>query len=277
MDRDDRTRRGPGGGGQHGGRLGLPDRALQLFRQPAGHETAMSGQPSHPFDPIARQYEAVLDRALAPTGEGRAHFAQRRVAFLRECLERLGARCPRVLDFGCGDGATVPLLATLPGVESVTGVDPSPASLAVARERHGGPARRFLSPAEAETESAVFDLVYTNGVFHHIEPAQRPPTLAWIRERLKPGGWLAFWENNPWNPGVRWLMRRTPFDADARPLSAAESRRLIQAAGFRIERTDFWFLFPRVLRWLRWLERPLSPWPLGGQYQVLARKPSGAR
>ncbi|MCS7034896.1 MAG: class I SAM-dependent methyltransferase, partial [Phycisphaerae bacterium] len=89
----------------------------------------------------------------------------------------------------------------------------------------------------------------------------------------RPGGYFAFWENNPWNPGTRFIMSRCPFDDDAIPLSPLESRRRVRVAGFTVMRTDFLFIFPKVLGWLRWMERPLSRLPLGGQYQVLCRKP----
>lgn len=224
------------------------------------------------FDRVARDYEAALNRGLALTGESRDYFARQRIQFLQECLERVGARPRAVMDYGCGTGDTVPLLGALPGVERVVGVDVSEESLAVARERHTGEGRRFRLPSDLPAHpDEPFDLAYTNGVFHHIEPADRPAVLRWIAERLGPGGWLAFWENNPWNPGTRWIMRRVPFDADAQPLSAAAASRLLREAGFTVIRTDFLFIFPRLLRWMRWLERPLSRLPFGGQYQLLAR------
>jgi hypothetical protein len=68
-------------------------------------------------------------------------------------------------------------------------------------------------------------------------------------------------------------MHRIPFDRDAIPLTPPEARQLLQAGGFEILRTDFLFLFPRMLKWLRGLEAPLTRWPLGAQYQVLCRKP----
>ena len=47
---------------------------------------------------------------------------------------------------------------------------------------------------------------------------------------------------------------------------------LLRNSGFTIVRSDFLFIFPEFLN----LFRPLEPWvsklPLGGQYQVLARK-----
>jgi SAM-dependent methyltransferase len=117
------------------------------------------------------------------------------------------------------------------------------------------------------------DLAFCNGVFHHIPPAERAAAVAYLRAALRPGGVFALWENNPWNPGTRMVMRRIPFDRDAQTLSAPAARRLLRAGGFEIERTDFLFVFPRALRMLRPLERRLASAPLGAQYVVIARKP----
>ncbi len=69
-------------------------------------------------------------------------------------------------------------------------------------------------------------------------------------------------------------MAEWSFDRDAITPSYGEARRLLASGGFEILRTDFLFIFPRQLKWLRGLERPLCRLPLGGQYQVLCRKTS---
>jgi len=69
-------------------------------------------------------------------------------------------------------------------------------------------------------------------------------------------------------------MSRVAFDHDAITLNPRQSRRLVTAAGFEVLRTDYLFIFPRFLRWLRTLEPPLSSIPIGGQYELLCRKPS---
>jgi SAM-dependent methyltransferase len=116
------------------------------------------------------------------------------------------------------------------------------------------------------------DLVYCNGVFHHIPVAERKAAMRFIWRSLKPGGYFAFWENNPWNPGTRYIMNRVPFDRDAVMLSANQARELLRSAGFHVERTDYLFVFPRVLRKLRWIESHVSSLPFGAQYLVLSRK-----
>jgi SAM-dependent methyltransferase len=120
--------------------------------------------------------------------------------------------------------------------------------------------------------SGQFQLAYCNGVFHHIESERRADALSYLHRSLSPGGYFAFWENNPWNPGTRLVMRRIPFDRDAQLLSPPAARTLLARAGFEILSTDFLFIFPRALAELRPLEAALSRVPAGGQYMVLARK-----
>jgi SAM-dependent methyltransferase len=152
----------------------------------------------------------------------------------------------------------------------VIGVDQSPAMIALARARH--PWGTFDSISKLALGEPV-DAAYCNGVFHHISEGDRLDAARNVYDVLRPGGVFGFWENNPWNPGTRLVMRRIPFDRDAVLLSPPEARRLLRRAGFTILRTDHWFIFPWWLKVLRPLERLLSRLPIGGQYQILAQRP----
>jgi SAM-dependent methyltransferase len=226
------------------------------------------------FDAYAASYDDDLARGLAASGEDKAYYAAGRIRWLVRRLAGLGERTPmrRVLDFGCGDGASVPLLRGLPGTEQVMGVDVSAALLALARERHAGRGIAFAALDEAPPRGD-FDLAFTNGVFHHIPPAERGAALEYVRGALRPGGWFAFWENNPWNPGTRYIMSRVAFDRNAMTLAPPAGRRLLQEAGFAVRSVDTLFYFPRWLAWFRPLEPALARQPLGGQYLVLAQRP----
>jgi trans-aconitate methyltransferase len=222
------------------------------------------------FDQFATDYRQALNEGLRFTGESPDYFARRRIAWLRH---RLGRRADeasrRVLDFGCGIGDSLPLLRDVLGAQQVVGADTSVAMLAQARHRQ--PWAPIALPSDL-TGLGKFSLVYCNGVFHHIPPHERLQVLWRIREMLSPDGVLAFWENNPWNPGTRFIMRRVPFDRYAQPISAPAAQQLLRATGFRVDRTDHLFVFPAVLRALRPIETLLARWPIGGQYLVLARR-----
>jgi trans-aconitate methyltransferase len=227
------------------------------------------------FDAHAHRYEADLARALSVSGEDRAFFARGRVRWLARCLAELGEPAPRaVLDFGCGDGFTSPLLRDGLGAARVLGVDVSSRSLERARSEHAGPDLAFapLSDLDDLAAGGAIDLAYCNGVFHHIAPDERPATVARVRAALRPGGLFSLWENNPWNPATHYVMSRCEFDRDARLLSSRTARRLLAAGGFEVVRTDFRFIFPRALRALRRLEDMVYRLPLGTQYQVLGRR-----
>lgn len=228
-------------------------------------------KPEH-FDEYADKYDAALQESLTLTGESKDYFARRRIEFLKSVLGNPVPPIRSILDFGCGTGSATPHLQAIMGPESIMGVDVSSKSIEVATRTYAAAGARF------ETLGTIrpwheFELAFVNGVFHHIPPVQRPDSVRWVFDALKPGGHFAFWENNPWNPGTRWAMSRCAFDDDAITLSPLESRKLLREGGFELVRTDFLFIFPRMLRFLRWMEHPLSRLPIGGQYQVLCRKP----
>jgi trans-aconitate methyltransferase len=223
------------------------------------------------FDDYASNYEEVLDRALAATGERAAYFARGRVLWLRRRLEQMGFEPQTIMDFGCGTATATPYLLQMLGGERVVGIDASVASLAVARARFGSLSAEFLLPSQYRARGEI-DLAYCNGVFHHVPASERGDCLDFVHSCLKPGGCFALWENNSWNPGTRHVMSKIAFDKDAVCLTAAEARRLVRRAGFTAICTDYCFLFPRSLRYLRPLEFLAAKLPLGAQYMVLCRK-----
>lgn len=224
------------------------------------------------FSAWAEQYDDALHQGLRLSGERKEYFARGRVEWLKRQLAARHFHPKNILDFGCGTGTSTPLLREAFQAEAVLGVDVSDRSLEVARERNAGPGIVYENSLD-RAPSPRFDLAFCNGVFHHIPPAQRAQALSYIRQSLVPGGWLAFWENNPWNPGTRWVMSRIPFDRDAITLTPPEARQLLTRCGFHHPQLRFLFIFPHVLRAFRFLEPYLARFPLGAQYQVLCQRP----
>ena len=215
------------------------------------------------YDAQAARYDATMD--------SEPRNARFRDAFRTLVAERI-PRGGRILDFGCGTGATTSLLREILGAETIVGVDRSLRSLEVARQSYGSERVRFFPVDEYRSVQGV-DLGYSNGVFHHIPREQRGEALRFISRALRPGGLFAFWENNPWNPGTRQVMARCVFDQDAVTLTPIEARRLLRSEGYTVLRTDFLFIFPRSLKVFRPAEKLVHRMPLGAQYQVLCQKP----
>lgn len=219
---------------------------------------------------LPSEYDALLRQGIRLSGEDRAFFIRGRVADLLAQLPR-GLRPRRVLDFGCGVGDTSRRLAEAFPDARVVGVDSSAGAIAWAREHHGS-SRVAFGDLGALAEERAFDLCYLAGVLHHVRPAERVAVVRRLRDVLAPGGVVALFENNPWNPGTRMVMRRIPFDRDAVPVSPRAARRLLASVGFRPLAVRFLFYFPRALALLRPLEPLLARVPLGAQYWVLAAR-----
>jgi SAM-dependent methyltransferase len=228
-----------------------------------------SPRASDPLFALPSEYEALLRQGIRLSGEDRTFFVHGRVADLVAHLPR-GFRPGRVLDFGCGVGDTSRALAAAFPDANVLGVDSSAEAIAWASAHHGD-ARVAFAGVEA-VAGRTFDLCYLAGVLHHVRPDARRTVLETLGATLAPGGRLALFENNPWNPGTRMVMRRIPFDRDAVPVPPTEARRLLGEAGFACTSTRFLFYFPRPLRALRRFEPALAGLPLGAQYWVLATR-----
>ena len=224
------------------------------------------------FDQYAETYGVALETTRAATGEDSEFFARGRIKWLSQCLGVLAEPPRRLLDFGCGTGSTAPLMLELLGAQSLMGIDVSEKCIKEAQNLHTSAVARFVTVSSYQPNASI-DVAYCNGVFHHIVPAEREASLRLVYDSLRPGGIFSFWENNPWNLGTRYCMYRCEFDQDAITISPWRARSLLRAAGFELIRQDFLFYFPAFLGWLRGLEPFLIKVPLGGQYQVLCRKP----
>jgi SAM-dependent methyltransferase len=240
--------------------------------RPAPRVTESRGDSAGGAELFARgeEYDAMLAQGLRLAGEDKAFFAAGRLDSLFRSLPP-GFAIRRILDYGCGIGdTTAALAARAPGAE-VVGVDVAEEPLALARSRHRGV---DFAPAGELASLGAFDLCYVNGVVHHVPPRLRGEVLAAIFAALRPGGCLALFDNNFWNPGAWLVMRRIPFDRGLRPQRAGALRRLLLSAGFAAPiTTRYLFFAPRALAFLRPLERTLVRVPLGAQFQLLARKP----
>jgi SAM-dependent methyltransferase len=172
------------------------------------------------------------------------------------------------LDVGCGKGELLHLLQ--PDFKRSAGCD---VSAEMTRQIGEIEIRIQKDPLQIPFGDAEFDLVTAVCVYHHVPAAARSTLTSEIGRVLRPGGVFCLIEHNPFNPITRLIVSRTPVDADAVLLPAAEARRLAAEAGFAPLEQDYFLYFPQALyRYLGRVEALLAKVPLGGQYAFFSRK-----
>jgi SAM-dependent methyltransferase len=222
------------------------------------------------FDQYAKSYKEIIDRDAAITGEDFEFFIRLRVGILSDELRKAHASEPEsILDFGCGIGATEQVLSRRFPSATIDGIDESPVSIDAARAL--GVPRTHFHVAAGDTlpfADASFDLIYSNGTFHHIDHAKHPRILSELRRVLRPNGHIFIFENNPLNPLIVRAMRRSPIDQGTKTLFPWYLRRLVAGAPLEARPPRYYVFYPKPLKRLRWTERYLRRVPIGAQYYV---------
>jgi len=193
--------------------------------------SGMKALDRHSRDPAEQEVVAKYAR-LAPEYDARWSFYVE--ATTRETLARLRLRPgDRVLDVGCGTGALLGRLAESHPAALLSGVDPVPEMLAVARERV--PAEVELREGWAERipfAEEQFDVVVSCNMFHYV---QRPvDALREMRRVLRPGGRLIVTDWCDDYLACRVCSRYLRLSGDnIKVYRRRECLRLLQEAGYR--------------------------------------------
>lgn len=148
------------------------------------------------FDRAARGYDLLV--GLNPG----YHQALRRSA------RALGLRPGmRVLDLGCGTGAsTAALVAAVPGLE-VVAVDASAGMLARARQKRWPPTVRFVHSRAEDVDEGEFDAVFAAYLVRNLPDPDA--TLQHVRRLLKPSAPLVLHEysvRDSWLSTALWTL-----------------------------------------------------------------------
>jgi SAM-dependent methyltransferase len=156
-------------------------------------------------------------------------------------LQQFGdVRGKRILDYGCGAAEGGVYLAKLGA--HVVGIDVSATMLETAHRlaaHHGVTIEtRRVTSEGIPADDREFDLIYGNGVLHHVNQQLARPELARV---LKDDGKACFIEPLPYNPLINAYRRiakevRTP---DETPLTFADVDRFRQNFG-QLSHREFW-------------------------------------
>lgn len=232
--------------------------------------------PAKEFDSYAQEYRDIINRTSHISGEEYEFFVRFRILRMKRKLslsaENAGAL--RILDLGCGIGASAEILEEEFPEATIIGVDSSQESVTIALRRELPRAKFLCCAAESmPLNEASVDLVYCNGLIHHTSLERRPALLQELFRVVRPKGQIFLFENNPANPLMMWAMTKYPFDKEAKPVAARKLRNLVKSSGFLPQETVYYFFFPHCLRFLRWTEYGLERLPFGAQYFIWATRP----
>jgi SAM-dependent methyltransferase len=223
------------------------------------------------FDRHAADYEEQVEKAIGFSGRAHDFFLERKATLLRElAVAELGPpHALSVLDVGCGTGAMEPFL--LPEFPRLFASDIALQPLRRARRFAPG-ARYLLASERLPLRAGAFDLALMVCVLHHVPISVRQALVEEVAAVVRPGGLVAVFEHNPWNPLTRCTVSRCDFDRDARLLSAGSARALLRGAGLESVRSQHLLLVPWRGRAASWLEGALAGLPLGAQYLAVGRR-----
>lgn len=225
------------------------------------------------FDRHARSYSDEVSASVSFSGQDVEFFARCKADHLVDLSRRhLGdLERMRVLDVGCGVGVTDAALGGVFG--ELHGVDVS--GEAVARAGLDNPAVNYavFDGHRLPYPDGAFDMAFTICVLHHVET---PDRLAFTREMtrvVRPGGIVAVFEHNPFNPLTRVAVSRCEFDEGVELLSRAEAKRLLVDAGMEPIESRYILFLPFAGGWARRVDQRLWRLPIGAQHYEAARRP----
>lgn len=225
------------------------------------------------FDRHARTYADEVSASVSFSGQDVEFFARCKADHLIDLSRRhLGeVKRLRVLDVGCGVGVTDTALSGAFG--ELHGVDVS--SDAVAQAGANNPSVNYVAYDGRRLPYAdgAFDLAFTICVMHHVEPVDR---LGFAREMarvVRPGGVVAVFEHNPFNPLTRVAVSRCEFDEGVELLTRTESIRLLVDAGMEPVESRYILFLPFSGGWARRMDQRLWRLPVGAQHYEVARRP----
>ncbi len=224
------------------------------------------------FDAYAKEYRAIHTDNIKLFGADSFYFAEMKVMLLQQYESNSAVK---ILDIGCGDGATEMFINKYFPLWQISAIDVSAKSIEEAKDKN-------LLNCDFQTYDGKhipfayesFDLIFMAGVLHHIDFSLHDNLIKEIRRVLNPEGRFYLYEHNPLNPITKHLVNTCVFDKDARLLKIGYTKELLKRNNLQINKKKFIIFFPRkgILSKLIFLEKYLQWLPLGGQYFISAVK-----
>ena len=225
----------------------------------------MNNKPDTPFDSFEKNYNFELTNNLnqIPFQKNISHFAEQKIRIIHSKISTPHT----ILEYGCGIGRNIEFLISYFPDSIIYGTDISTASLNQAKSMNKNAHFFHID----RLPNIKFDLILVSDVLHHIQKEQLSNTLNSINKLLNRNGNIFIFEQNPYNPVTRYLVKTCIFDKDATLLTPKMLKKSLEIKGFKIKEVGFCFFFPSSFSLLHKYELSLTKLPLGGKYFIWAQ------
>lgn len=225
------------------------------------------------FDQFATDYRSIHNDNIKLTGADSQYFSEFKVKWLKEYYKNQPVES--ILDLGAGDGTCLAYFNQYFPQSKLFGIDVSELSIeeAAAKNIPNTEVKAYDGTSIPYSDNQ-FDIILVATVMHHIRFELHAPLMKEALRVLKPGGKIFIVEHNPYNPVTMHMVNTCPFDEDAILLKPGYTKKLLKDSGFRSATNHFTLFFPRggVFKAFHFLEKYLSPIPIGGQYVAVGQK-----
>jgi len=224
------------------------------------------------FDDLAADYSEVHKKNIEITGESPDYFHEYKISDLKSFINSENHQYSNILDFGSGIGNSIPFFRKYFPTSQLTCSDVSNESIALSKKQFNGNEKYIQISNKLPLEDSSQDIVFSACVFHHIPHSEHAHWLTEILRVTKPGGLLAIYEHNPYNPLTLHAVNTCPLDKNAVLISGKVMKRRALTAKWNSAQINYKVFFPSFLSILRPLEPYISWLCLGAQYRMVATK-----
>jgi SAM-dependent methyltransferase len=228
------------------------------------------------FGSYRESYEAEVQSSIDFMGQEVDYFVVAKARKLVDLTRRRLGDPSRLaaLDVGCGIGSTDRHLSGR--FAELHGVDIAAELVERASAENPSVAYRAYDGERLPYDDGRFDLAFCVCVVHHVPPARWSRFAAELARVVRPGGLVAVFEHNPFNPLTRLAVQRCEFDHDAVLLSPGRATAVLRSAGLELAERRYIVFLPFGGERIERFEHRLRNLPVGAQYYVAARRPPGA-
>lgn len=231
-----------------------------------------TGKDTVKFDDYADSYRDEVQSSIDFIGQDVDFFHELKADKLIELAKRFfpDYKNIKLLDIGCGIGLID--FRIKKDFQNLFGVDIEEQTVKKAVERNPEVNYRVYDGLKLPFNDNTMDMAFAVNVVHHVPPQHWENFFNEMYRVLKPEGYAAVFEHNPFNPLTRLAVNRCEFDRDAVLISRAKVKGYFQKSGFKNAESSFIAFFPFRQNIFRKIENLIGRLPMGAQYFVTGKK-----